>query len=392
MDFQLNKEQEMLKTAVAEFCEKEIAPYEAKWDAEQYFPVELFPRLGRLGILGIVSSKEYCGAGMKHIDRAIVMEELGFYSPGIGMAVNSQHLGIGAILEFGTEEQKKEYLPDLCMGKKITCLGTTEAQSGVDVAGQKTEAKFVDGKWIINGHKCLLTNADFADFTIITAKTGEDKRGKALFTAFILKRGLPGISQGRRESKLGLRTSEQGELFLDDVEVEPDCVLGEVGKGTLVAMKQVSEIGRAGMTAVCVGITRAALELGVNYAQQRIIYGKPISNLQAIQIHIANSRVDYEASRLLLHRAATLKDIGKSPATPDFSIAKLYAGDAACRASKSTIEILGGYGIIQEYGAEKIYRDAVSAISGGGTNEIQRVIVANDTIKNLFDIRKKEDV
>ena len=191
---------------------------------------------------------------------------------------------------------------------------------------------------------------------------------------------------------MGLRTSEQGELFLDDVEVEPDCVLGEVGKGTLVAMKQVSEIGRAGMTAVCVGITRAALELGVNYAQQRIIYGKPISNLQAIQIHIANSRVDYEASRLLLHRAATLKDIGKSPATPDFSIAKLYAGDAACRASKSTIEILGGYGIIQEYGAEKIYRDAVSAISGGGTNEIQRVIVANDTIKNLFDIRKKEDV
>ncbi|MFR9276299.1 acyl-CoA dehydrogenase family protein [Finegoldia magna] len=391
MDFQLNKEQEMLKTAVAEFCEKEIAPYEAKWDAEQYFPVELFPRLGRLGILGIVSSKEYCGAGMKLIDRAIVMEELGFYSPGIGMAVNSQHLGIGAILEFGTEEQKKKYLPDLCMGKKITCLGTTEAQSGVDVAGQKTEAKFVDGKWIINVHKCLLTNADFADFTIITAKTGEDKRGKTLFTAFILKRGLPGISQGRRESKLGLRTSEQGELFLDDVEVEPDCVLGEVGKGTLVAMKQVSEIGRAGMTAVCVGITRAALELGVNYAQQRIIYGE--NRYQIFRQYRFISQTVGLIMKLqdFFFTAATLKDIGKSPATPDFSIAKLY-GDAACRASKSTIEILGGYGIIQEYGAEKIYRDAVSAISGGGTNEIQRVIVANDTIKNLFDIRKKEDV
>ena len=334
-----------------------------------------------MGILGVFVPKEYGGSGLSHVDRAIVMEELARYSPGLAMTVNSQHLGISAIMDAGTEEQKQKYLPLLCSGEFVTGLATTEAHSGSDVGGQKTLAIQEEDSWVINGTKCLITNSHVADMIILTAKTGEDERERAKFTAFIIEKDTPGFKLGRKENKVGLRSSCTGELILDNVKVPTANILGEIGKGTPIAMKGIGEIGRAGITAICVGILRTALEMGVEYAKQRIVYGKPIAKLQAIQIHIAHSRLDYEAARLLLHKAAFLKDEGKEGVVSDFSLAKLLATEGASKAAKRTIEIMGGYGIISEYGADKALRDALSAISGGGTNEVQRIVIAADTLK-----------
>lgn len=381
MDFNFTKEQLMLQNAVREFVKAEAAPYEAKWDEEEHCPAELLPKMGKLGMLGIFVPKEYGGAGLGHIERALIMEEISRYSTGLAMTINSQDLGMAALLDFGSEEQKKRYLPDLCRGIKLTGLGTTESHSGSDVAGQKTAGELEDGNWVVTGHKCLITNSHVADSMIITAKTGTDENGKSRFTAMIIENGTPGFTVGKKERKLGLRTSATGELVMDHAKVPARNVLGEVGQGTPIIMKEIGEIGRAGMTAICIGILRGCLEESVKYANERIVYGKPISKLQAIQFHIAGNRMDYEAARLLLHKAAYLKDAGMSPVAVQFSIAKFFAAEAAARAAKRTIEIMGGYGVINEYPAGKLMRDAIATFSGGGTGEIQQVIIAGDTLK-----------
>ncbi|MGI6721898.1 MAG: acyl-CoA dehydrogenase family protein [Anaerovoracaceae bacterium] len=380
MDFKLSEEQLMLRDAFREFAKTEVEPHAAEWDEKDICPTELFPKLGELGLLGVFVPEEYGGVGLGHVERVMGLEEIARYSGGLAMFVFTHQLGMAAILDFGTEEQKKKYLPDMCAGKKVCGLAVTEPGGGSDVAGQKTRAELKDGKWIINGRKCFITNSHVADTTVITARTGEDAKGRGTFTAIAIDKGTPGFEPGREEKKLGLKGSVTGELIMNNVEVPEGNAIGEVGKGTPVAMKEIGEVGRASMTAICVGICRGCLEESVKFANERILYGKPISKLQAIQFHIAENRLAYESAELLMYRAASLKDEGVS-VTTEFSMAKYYATEAASKAAKRTIELMGGYGVVAEYPAGRFLRDAIASIASGGTSEIQKIIIAGDTIR-----------
>jgi len=382
MNIHFSEEQRLLQEAFHEFAKSEVAPNAAKWDEEDRCPTELFPLMGELGILGIFVPEEYGGVGLGHTERVMALEEIARYSGGLAMFVFTHQLAMSAILEYGTEEQKQKYLPELCAGTKIGGLAVTEPGGGSDVAGQTTAAELIDGKWVINGRKCFITNSHVADLALITAKTGKDAKGRNQFSIFLIEKGTKGFAPGRKEHKIGLRGSVTGDLVMNNAEVPQENMIGRQGEGTAAALKTIGEGGRASMTAICVGILRGCVEESVKFANERIEYGNPIAKLQAIQFHIAENRVDYEAARALLYKAATLKDEG-IPVTAEFSTAKYFATEAAVRASKRTIELMGGYGNIKEYPAERFLRDSISAIASGGTSEIQKIIIAGDTIKNF---------
>lgn len=382
MNFNFTEEQEMLRTAFAEFVREEVTPNAAKWDDEDYTPVELMPKMGEMGILGVFVPEAYGGVGLGHTERVMALEEIARYSAGLAMMVFTHQLGMAAILDFGTEDQKKNYLPEMCAGTKICGLAVTEPGGGSDVAGQKTSAELVDGQWVVNGRKCFITNSHIADTTVITCKTGEDERGRASFSAIAIDKGTEGFTPGRHENKLGLRGSVTGELIMNNVKVPEGNLVGEVGKGTPIAMKEIGEVGRASMTAIATGILRGCLEDSVKFANERIVYGKPIAKLQAIQFHVAENRIAYETAKLMLYRAAAVKDEGK-PATIEFGMAKYFATDQAVSAARRTIELMGGYGVVNEYAAGRYLRDAMACISSGGTSEIQKIIIAGDTLKKF---------
>ncbi len=381
MDISFTEEQKLLQEAFRAFVKEEVAPNAAKWDEEDYCPTELFPAMGEVGILGIFVPEQYGGVGLGHVERVMALEEIARHSGGLAMFVFTHQLGMAAILDFGTEEQKMKYLPGMCAGKTICGLAVTEPGGGSDVAGQKTSAVLEEGMWNVKGRKCFITNSHIADVTVLTAKTGEDDKGRATFSAIILEKGTPGFAPGRKEHKMGLRGSVTGDLVMDNAKVPEGNILGTVGQGNAIAMKEIGEVGRASMTAICVGILRGCVEESVKFANDRILYGKPISKLQAIQFHIAENRLDYEAARALLYIAAAKKDKG-IPTTVDFGMAKLFAVEAASRAAKRTIELMGGYGVMAEYDAGRFLRDALASISSGGTSEIQKIIIAGDTIKS----------
>ena len=382
MDFHFTEEQELLRGAFKEFIKEEIAPNAAKWDAENFTDLSIMPKLGELGVLGIFVPEEYGGVGLGHTERVMALEEIARYSAGLAMMVFTHQLGMAAILDYGTEEQKLKYLPDMCGGTSICGLAVTEPGGGSDVAGQKTTAELDGGEWVINGRKCFITNSHCAGATVITCRTGEDDRGRATFSTIIIEAGTEGFAPGREENKLGLRGSMTGELIMNNVRVPEGNLVGEVGKGTPIAMKEIGEVGRASMAAIATGILRGCLEDAVKFANERIVYGKPIAKLQAIQFHVAEIRCDYEAARLMLYRAAALKDEGK-PAATEFSMAKYFATDAACRNARKCIEVMGGYGVVNEYAAGRYMRDALACISSGGTSEIQKVIIAGDTLRKF---------
>ena len=379
MFLKFSEEQEMLRKAVREFAEAEIAPNAAKWDEEDHCPVELFPVMGELGITGIFVPEEYGGTGLGWVERAICLEEIARYSAGLGIALMTHHLGIAPILKYGTEEQKKKYLPALCAGTKIGGLSVTEPGGGSDFMGQKSTGVFADGQWVLNGRKCFITNSHTADVDIWTVVTGQDEKGRPQLTAFIIEADTPGHAPGRKENKLGLRGSVTGEVNCVEVKVGPENMLGKEGQGAAIAMGSIQEIGRAGMAAINVGILRGCVEEAVKFSNERILYGKPLNKLQAIQFIIAENRVDYEAAKLLTYQAAGLKDEGK-PCSTEFAIAKLYATEAAAAAAKRTMDLMGGYGIVNEYPVGRFLRDALASIPAGGTSHIQKMIIAGATI------------
>lgn len=378
--FKFTEEQEMLRKAVAEFAENEVAPKAAQWDEEDVCPVELFPLMGELGMNGVFIPEEYGGTGLGWVERAIILEEISRYSAGLGIALMTHQLGMAAIYYFGTEEQKKKYLPELCAGKKIAGLSVTEPGGGSDFMGQKATGEFKDGQWVINGRKCFITNSHIADVDVWIVRTGEDAKGRAALTAFILEKDLEGKTPGRKENKLGLRGSVTGDVNCVDVKVDPEQMLGEEGKAAKIGMSAISEVGRAGMSAICVGILRGCLEEAIKFSKERILYGKPIAKLQAIQLEIADIRVEYEAANLLTYRAASMKDAGV-PCATEFAIAKLYSTEAAVRASKKTMDVMGAYGVINEYPVGRFLRDALASIPSGGTSHIQKLIIAGSSLK-----------
>jgi len=382
MDFKLTEEQELLKKAVREFVEAEIAPFAAKWDEEDVCPVELFPKMGEMGMTGIFIPEEYGGAGLGHIERAIVLEEVSRHSAGLGIALMTHHLGMSSILYFGTEEQKKKYLPELAAGTKICGLAVTEPTGGSDLGTCNTVAEKIDGKWVLNGRKCFITNSHIADVSIVTAKTGVNEKGRTLLSTFIIEKGTEGFGPGRKENKLGLRGSVTGDLVMNNVTLNEDALLGTEGSGQKTALACIGEIGRAGMAAICTGILRGCVEEAVKFSETRVIYGKPLKNIQAVQLMIAENRVEYEAAKLLTYRAAWMKD-QNMPCTTEFGMAKLYSTEAAVRAAKRTMDLMGGYGVINEYPIGRFLRDGLASIPSGGTSQIQEVIIAGATIKDF---------
>jgi alkylation response protein AidB-like acyl-CoA dehydrogenase len=372
----------MLRKAVREFTEAEVAPKAAEWDEQDICPMDVFKKLGEMGINGIFVPEKYGGAGMGHAARAISLEELSRYSGGLGMTMMTHHLGVYPILQYGTEEQKMKYLPDLCSGAKMCGLAVTEPGGGSDFNGQKTLAEKKNQGWVINGRKCFITNSHNSDVTVFTAKTGEDEKGRAKLSAFIIEKGADGFTPGRKENKMGLRGSVTGELVFTDAALPESSLLGKEGGGGKIGMEGISEIGRAGMSAIGVGLIRACLEEAIKFSNERILYGKPIAKLQAIQFEIAQIRMDYEAACLLTYYAAGLKDDGASCAN-EVATAKLYATEASVRAAKRTIDIMGGYGVINEYPAGRYLRDALASIPSGGTSHIHQIVIAGNTLNNF---------
>lgn len=379
MDFAFTEDQELLRKAVREFVEAEIAPNAAKWDEEDHCPVELLPKMGELGLPGVFVPEEYGGAGLGWTERGIILEEIGRHSAGTAIFLMTHHLGVAAILVYGNEEQKRKYLPELCAGTKIAGLSVTEPTGGSDFANQNTTAEDKGDYWLINGRKVFITNSHIADVDVMVAKTGVNEKGRNIITAFITEKTMEGHMPGRKENKLGLRASVTGEVIYKDVKVPAENMLGKPGDGAKIALTTISEIGRAGMSAINVGILRACLEDSVKFANERILYGKPLSKLQAIQFMVAENRLEYEVGKLLTYRALWLKDKGQR-CDAEFAMAKLYTTEAAVKAAKRTMDLMGGYGVINEYPVGRYLRDALASIPAGGTSQIMNIVIAAGTL------------
>jgi alkylation response protein AidB-like acyl-CoA dehydrogenase len=378
MDFSFTDEQLQIKDMVREFAESEIKPKLAEWDEAQHFPVDTFKRAGELGMLGVVFPEEYGGAGLSYIDYVNVIEELGVVDSGFALSVAAHNsLCTGHIYLAGSEEQKKKWLPKLTSGEWIGAWGLTEPGSGSDASGMHTVAVKDGDEWVLNGTKNFITNATYADISVVLAVTDRSDQKHGI-TAFAIEMDRKGIRPGKKENKLGMRVSDTAELVMEDCRVPDSNRLGEIGYGFIDAMK-VLDGGRISIGALAVGIARGAYEAARDYAKQRQAFGKPIADFQAIQFMLADMATEIDAARLLCHRAAVVKDAGEK-VTQFSAMAKLYASEVAVRATEKGVQIFGGYGFIKEFPAEKYYRDVKLVTIGEGTSEIQRMVIARNLL------------
>ena len=379
MDFSLTEEQKQIKEMVRDFAEREIKPHVPKWDEEQHFPVDVFKRLGELGMLGVVFPDTYGGAGLSYIDYVNVIEELAVVESGIALSVAAHNsLGSGHIYLAGNDAQKKKWLPKLTSGEWIGAWGLTEPSSGSDAAGLRTSAVKDGNEWVLNGTKNFITNASHADISVVIAITDRQNMKRGV-TAFAVEKDRKGIRPGKKENKLGMRMSDTAELILEDCRVPEANVLGKVGEGFIDAMR-VLDGGRISIGALAVGIARGAYEAARDYSMQRSAFGKIISEFQAIQFMLADMHTEIEAARLLCYQAAVLKDQG-GRTTLQSAMAKLYSSEVAVRATEKGVQIFGGYGFIKEFPAEKYYRDVKLCTIGEGTSEIQRMVIARQILE-----------
>jgi alkylation response protein AidB-like acyl-CoA dehydrogenase len=372
MDFNFSEREEMLRKSVREFAEAEVTPKMEAMEETGEFPTDLLKPMADLGIMGVITPQEYDGVGLGYVARTIVLEELGRVCAAMPMAMQVHHMACADLNDFGTEEQKKKYLPPLAKGETMGCVAVTDPSGGSDVVGMKTTAELKGDKYILNGRKCFITNSHTSDFWVIICKTAEGAKG---LSALIVDKDAPGAKLGRKENKFGLRGANTGELAFDNCEVPKENLLGQEGGGLAVALKAISETGRTGMAAVGLGILTAVYEEAGKFATERMLYGKPISALQAIQFYMAEIYSQLEICRLLCYRASWLKDQGMR-CDNEAALAKYYTCDAAANAAKKAIEIHGSYGIMREYAVQRLLRDAMVAIPAGGTSEIAKVVLA----------------
>jgi alkylation response protein AidB-like acyl-CoA dehydrogenase len=379
MEFELNEEQQQVKASVREFAEAEIAPHVMEWDETQHFPVELIPQLAELGLMGVIFPEEYGGAGMGYIEYASIIEELSRVDGSVGISVAAHNsLCSNHIYMFGTEEQKRKFLVPLARGEHLGAWGLTEASAGSDASGTRSTAVRQNGGWVVNGSKNFITHAIHADTCVAVASTDRSKGSKGI-TAFIFEKGRQGFAPSKKENKLGLRASETASVVFEDCYLPDENRLGAEGEGFIQAM-QVLDGGRISIAALAVGIAQGAYESAVRYAKEREQFGKPISEFQAIQFKLADMATQIEAARLLMYRAAYLKDQGKR-VTKESSMAKLYASEMSVRVCEEAIQIHGGYGYTKDYPPEKYWRDSKLCTIGEGTSEIQRIVIAKQLLK-----------
>jgi alkylation response protein AidB-like acyl-CoA dehydrogenase len=380
MNFSLTPEQELLRNALRTFAEKELLPKALELDEKAEFPREIAKKIADLGLIGIVIPTEYGGSPMGHLARMISIEEISRACASFGLFLQATPLGLWAILNFGTEEQKKKYIPPIVRGEKIMCMAVTEASGGSDPLSIMTKAKAKGDEYIINGSKCFITNSSVADICVFIARTGEGPNG---LSTFIVEKGTEGFEAGMREKHAGLRAMEVSELIFHNCRIPKANLVGKEGDGLKASLATISEIGRTGCTGVALGVAEAAYEAALKFAKERTLYGKPITQLQAVQFMLADMTMEIEAAKWLAYHTAWLLDNGKSgkEIQKEIAMAKAYSSEVARRTALKAIQIHGAYGTLPEFHIMRFLRDALETISAGGTNEIMRVIIGREITK-----------
>lgn len=379
MNFQPSENQQLIAQTVRNFADKHIRPRLMEWDEKQEFPVEVFRKLGELGLLGVLVPESYGGAGLSYTEYVTAISELAKVCGSIGLSMAAHNsLCTGHILQFGNEEQKKKYLPKLATGEHIGAWGLTEANTGSDAMRMQCVAKADGDYFVINGAKNWITHGITGNIAVVLARTGEllDSRG---ITAFIVERGTPGFRGGKKENKLGMRASETAEMIFEDCRVHKSQVIGQVGEGFIQSMK-VLDGGRISIAALSVGIAKGAFDAALKYSQERQQFGKPIAGFQAIAFKLSDMATKIEAAELLTFQAADLKNRGEK-VTRQSAFAKYYASEVAVSTATEAVQIFGGYGYTKDFPVEKFYRDSKLCTIGEGTSEIQKLVIARELTK-----------
>jgi butyryl-CoA dehydrogenase len=379
--FFLNEEHLMLQEAVRNFAEKEIKPLASKVDEESWFPLENFKKMGEMGFLGVQTPEEYGGTGTDALSYVLAIEEVAKACGSTGLSF-AAHVSLGTtpFYLFGTEEQKRKYLPKLATGEWIGAWALTEPGAGSDAAGQRTVAVLEGDQYVLNGAKTFITNALYADSFIIMAMTDKSKGNRGI-SAFIVDKGTPGLRIGKTEHKMGMKGSPTSQLIFEDCRIPKENILGQEGEGFIQALKTLDG-GRISIAALALGIAQAALDSALKYATQREQFNSPISNFQSVQNHLANMAMEVHAARLMIYQCAWLKN-NKLPYSKESAMAKLYASEVSSRVTNLAVQIHGGYGYIKEFPVERYLRDAKLTEIGEGTSEIQRLVIARNLIKEL---------
>jgi len=379
MSYELNEEQKMIQAMVKDLAQEAILPTAAERDKTKEFPADIIQQMGELGLMGMSVPPEYNGAGVDTISYSLALQEIGYAcaSTAIIMSVHNS-VSCGPIYKFGSDFLKENYLKPLAAGTKLGCFAVTEPGAGSDPAGAKSTAKKDGNSYILNGTKAWITSGKNADVVVATAYTDKAKKHRGIST-FVLEKGMPGFIIGPEEDKMGQRASDCTSLIFEDCRVPAENLLGEEGQGFIIAMTALDE-GRIGVASLSVGLSQACLDAAVTYAQERVQFGSPISKFQGIRWMIADMAVQIEAARLLTFNAASMKDRGER-FTREASMAKLFASETANRSAYQAIQIHGGYGYSKEYPVERYYRDARVLTIYEGTSEVQRIVIANNTIE-----------
>jgi alkylation response protein AidB-like acyl-CoA dehydrogenase len=379
VDFDLPDELREIQRTVRELCLAKVKPHARRWDETGEFPWDVVRKLGELGALGVTVPEEYGGAGMGALALAVIVEEVARFDGSLALTVASHNgLGTGHILRFGSEAQRRRWLPALASGEKLAAWALTEPGSGSDAAAMRTTAVRRGDAWVLNGAKTFITQGTVGGTFVVLAKTDPERKQHGI-TAFVVEKGARGLGHRAIHGKLGMRSSDTAELHLDDVEVPDDQRLGAENDG-FVNTLQILDRGRITIGALAVGLARGALEEARAYAKDRKAFGRPIAELQAIQFMLADMATELSAARLLVHRAAALCDSG-APFAKEASMAKLFASEAAMRATSKAIQIHGGYGYTKDFPVERYFRDAKLTEIGEGTSEVQRIVISREILR-----------
>ncbi len=369
---------ELIRQSARDFAQSHIQPHVMDWDERQFFPIDTFKALGQLGFMGVLVPEEYGGSGMGYQEYITIIDEIAQVCGSIGLSVAAHNsLCTGHILQFGNETQKQKYLPKLASAEWIGAWGLTETGTGSDAGGMDTTAVLDGDHYVLNGSKNWITHAISSSVAVVIARTGEkgDSRG---MTAFIVEKDTPGFTAGQKENKLGMRASETAGLFFDQCRVPKENVLGQVGEGFIQAMK-VLDGGRISIAALSIGIAKGAMNAAVQYADERVQFGKKIREFQGVSFKLADMATKIYGAELMTRHAAALKEEGK-PMTKESAMAKLYASEISTEVANEAVQVFGGYGYTKDYPVEKFYRDCKLCTIGEGTSEIQKVVIA----RNLY--------
>jgi alkylation response protein AidB-like acyl-CoA dehydrogenase len=379
MDFNLGPNISLVAESAKSFAEKFIKPNVMDWDESQYFPKDLFKRAGEFGFMGILVPESLGGSGLGYHEYVSIIEEISKVDPSIGLSVAAHNsLCTNHILLFGTDDQKKKWIPNLASGDHLGAWGLTENNSGSDASGMSSTAVKDGENWMLNGTKNFITHGISGDIAVAIFRTGE-KGHKRNATAFVIERGTKGFGSGKKENKLGMRASETAEMIFDNCIVSDENRLGEVGEGFIQSMK-ILDGGRISIAALSLGIAKGAFNAALKYSKERVQFGKPISSFQGISFKLAEMATEIEASELLIHKASFEKNSNR-PMTKLSAMCKMYASEVCVRVANESVQIHGGYGYIKEFPAEKFYRDSKLCTIGEGTTEIQKLVISRNILK-----------